>query len=41
MRALINSGSEVNTMTSAYTLKLGLQARQTNVGAKKIDDSTL
>ena len=33
VQALINSGSDVNTMTPAYALKLGLQVRQTDVGA--------
>ena len=28
-------------MTPAYALRLGLQARHTNVGAQKIDGSTL
>lgn len=41
MRAPINSGSKVNVMTSAYTLKLDLRVCQTNVGAQKINDSTL
>ena len=41
IRALINSGSKVNVMTLAYTLKLGLKVRRTNVGAQKIDGSTL
>lgn len=39
IRDLINFGSKVNTMTSAYALKLSLKIRQTNVGAQKIDDS--
>ncbi len=37
MRALINSGSEVNIMTLAYTAKLGPTTRKTNIGAQKID----
>ena len=41
VRALINSSSEVNAITLGYTLKLGLKARHTNVGAQKIDGSTL
>ena len=41
IKALIDSGSEVNTMTPAYASKLGLQVRYTNVGAQKIDCSTL
>ena len=41
VRALIDSGSEVNVMTAAYALRLGLQARHINVGAQKIDGCTL
>ena len=41
VRALIDSGSEVNAMTPAYTSKLGLRVRYTDVGAQKIDGSTL
>ena len=41
VRALIDSGSEVNAMTPAYTSKLGLQVRYTEIGAQKIDGSTL
>ena len=41
VRALIDSGSEVNAMTPAYASKLGLRVRQTDVGAQKIDGSTL
>lgn len=33
VRALIYSGSKVNTMMPAYVSKLGLRARQTDVGA--------
>ena len=39
--ALVDLGSEVNTMTPAYAAKLGLQIRNTNIGAQKIDGSTL
>ena len=39
--ALIDSESEVNAMLPAYAQKLGLQMRTTNVGAQKIDRSTL
>ena len=39
--ALIDLGSEVNAISSAYAQKLGLQIRTTNVGAQKIDGSTL
>ena len=41
VRALIDSGSEVNAMTPAYASKLGLRVRHTDVGAQKIDGSTL
>lgn len=41
MRALINSGSKVNAMTPGYALKLGLKTRPTNVGAQKINASSL
>ena len=41
VQALIDSGSEVNVMTPAYTLKLGLQVYRNDVGAQKIDGSTL
>ena len=39
--ALIDSRSEVNAMTPAYAKKLGLRIRKTDVGAQKIDGSTL
>ena len=39
--ALIDSGSEVNTMTPAYAAKLGLKDRKTDIGPQKIDGSTL
>ena len=41
LQALLDSGSEVNAITPAYTSKLKLKARYTNVGAQKIDGSTL
>ena len=41
IQALINSGSEVNTMTPAYAKKLGLRTWKTDVGAQKIDGSSL
>ena len=41
VRALIDSGSEVNTMAPVYAKKLGLRIRKTDVGAQKIDGSTL
>ena len=39
--ALLNSGSEVNTMTPAYAAYLGLKVRMTNVDAQKIDELLL
>ena len=41
VRALLNSGSKVNTMSPAYTKRLGLKTLKTNVGAQKIDSSAL
>lgn len=41
IQVLINSGSEINAMTPAYTAKLGLEPRPTNVSAQKIDDSVV
>ena len=41
VRALIDLGSEVNAMAPAYAKKLGLHVRKTDVGAQKIDGSTL
>ena len=38
---LLNSGSKVNSMTLAYAAHLGLKVRVTNVGAQKIDGSSL
>ena len=40
VQALINSGSKVNAITPAYASKLGLQVRQIDVGAQKINGST-
>ncbi len=37
VQALINSNSEVNVMTRAYAMKLGLTTWKTSVGAQKID----
>ena len=39
--ALLDSGSKVNAMTPAYTAHLGLKVRMTDVGAQKIDGSSL
>ena len=41
VQALIDSSSEVNAMILAYVLRLGLRVYHTNVGAQKIDGSTL
>ena len=41
VRALLDSGSEVNAMSPAYAERLGLKTRKTNVGAQKIDGSAL
>ena len=38
---MIDLGSKVNTMTPAYTSKLSLKVHPTNIGAQKIDSSTL
>ena len=39
--ALLDSGSKVNAIHPALTEKLGLVVRTTNVGAQKIDGTTL
>lgn len=41
MRVLIDSGSEVNSMTPAYTIKLGFKSQYIDVRAKKIDGPTM
>ena len=41
VRALLNSGSEVNAMNPDYAWKLGLKIWRTNVRAQKIDGSAL
>ena len=41
MQTIIDFSSEVNAMTPAYALKLGLKIYPTNVGAQKIDGSIL
>ena len=41
VRALLNSGSEVNAMSPAYAERLGLKTWMTNVRAQKIDGSAL
>ena len=40
IRVLIELGSEINIMTSAYTAELGLKIQKTNIGAQKIDGFT-
>ena len=40
-RALIDSNSKVNAMTPAYSAKLSLKVRETDIGAQKIDGSIL
>ncbi len=39
--ALLDLGSEVNVMSQAFVQQLGLKIRKTNVGAQKIDGTTL
>ena len=39
--ALINLGSKVNAMTTAYAKQLGLQIQKTDIEAQKIDGSLL
>ena len=41
VRALVDLGSEVNAMTPANAAKLGFKIRKTDIGAQKIDGSTL
>ena len=41
VKALLNSGSEVNAISPAYAKKLDLNTQKTNVGAQKIDGSAL
>ncbi len=41
IKALIDSGSEVNVMTPAYAAELGLTTQKTSVKAQKIDGSPL
>ena len=41
VRALLDSGSEVNAMSLIYAKNLGLKTRKTNIRAQKIDDSVL
>ena len=41
VKALLDSGSKVNAINLDYARKLGLKIQRTNVGAQKIDSSTL
>ncbi len=41
IEALLDSESEVNAMSQAFAQQLGLKIRKTNVGAQKIDGTTL
>lgn len=41
VQVLINSDNKINAMTTAYAAKLGFRVRLTDIGAQKIDDSTL
>ena len=41
VKTLLDSGSEVITMSPAYAKRLGLKTQKTNVGAQKIDGSIL
>ena len=41
VRALFDSGSEVNAMSPAYVIKLSLKIWKTNVGVQKIDGFAL
>ena len=38
---MFDSGSKVNAMSPAYAKRLGLKTWKTNIGAQKIDSSTL
>ena len=41
IRALLDSGSEVNIINPDYAWKLGLKIRKTNIGVQKIDGFAL
>ncbi len=38
---LLDSGSKVNAMSQTFAQQLGLKIRKTNIGAQKIDGTTL
>ncbi len=40
-KALLDSRSEVNAMSQAFAQQIGFKIRKTNVGAQKIDGTTL
>ena len=40
IQALIDSGSEVNTLTLAYASRIGFQVHRTEIGAQKLDSTT-
>ena len=41
VKALLNNGSKINAMNPTFIRKLGFHIRMTNVGAQKINGSTL
>ena len=41
VRALVDSGSKVNSMSLVYIQKLGLKIWKTNIEAQKVDGSNL
>ncbi len=41
IEALLDTGSEVNAMSQAFAQQLGLKICKTNVGAQKIEGTTL
>ena len=41
VKALLDSGSEVNAMSPVYAKRLGFKTRKINVETQKIDSSTL
>lgn len=40
-QALLDLRREVNAMSQAFVIQLGLKIQKTNIGAKKIDDTIL
>ena len=41
MEALLDSGSKINAISQGFAQQLGLRIRKTNIGAQKIDSTTL